>query len=144
MSSSSSTPSVREGDGKEAAVERATAVRATVLTVGALLVLAPVQLVPEGCGDLSGGRLCIEGPVGGTGTFTTRYDRRGDRPGIPVRLGYQRKDARITAFPGWFGTRRTSHGHAELTGTLTTEPGECIRGVLAHGDRLYVTGWYCS
>ncbi|MFJ2177351.1 MULTISPECIES: hypothetical protein [unclassified Streptomyces] len=125
-------------------MSRATAVSATFLVVGALFVLAPVGVTPKGCGDLSGGRLCVEGPIGGAGPFTTRYVRTGVGPEIPVRLGYQRKDARITAFPGWFGTRLTRHGRAELTGVIDTRPGECIRGVLDHQGRLYVTRWHCS
>ncbi|MFE2939685.1 hypothetical protein ACFXKG_11605 [Streptomyces sp. NPDC059255] len=125
-------------------MRRATAVRATALVAGALFVLAPVGVTPKGCGDLSGGRLCVEGPIGGAGPFTTRYVRHGDEPEIRVRLGYQRKDARLTAFPGWFGTQPTRHGRAELTGVIDTLPGECIRGVLDHRGRLYVTGWHCS
>jgi hypothetical protein len=125
-------------------VRRATAVRATVLALGALFVLAPVGVTPRGCGDLSGGRLCIEGPIGGKGGFTTRYVRHAGRPDIAVRLGYQRKDDRLTAYADWFGTQRTSHGRAELTGRLGTEPGECIRGVLDHQGRTYVTQWSCA
>ncbi|MFJ1745600.1 hypothetical protein ACIOJD_05065 [Streptomyces sp. NPDC088116] len=125
-------------------MRRASAVRAAVLAAGALFVLAPVGLTPRGCGDLSGGRLCVEGPIGGTGRFTTRYDRHAGGPDIAVRLGYQRRDDRITAFPGWFGTRRTLHGQAELTGTISTEPGECVRGLLDHRGLVYVTQWHCS
>ncbi|MFD3921278.1 hypothetical protein [Streptomyces sp. NPDC058595] len=121
--------------------------RAAALTLGAVLVLAPVGPTPDGCGDLSGGRLCVEGPVGGEGEFTTRYVRHGtgaDNGHAPtVRLGYQRKDARITAFPGWFGTLRTKDGSAALTGTLDTQPGECVRGLLHHDGREYVTEWLC-
>jgi hypothetical protein len=118
----------------------------TGLAVGALFVLAPVGVTPKGCGDLSGGRLCIEGPIGGAGGFTTRYVQHRGHPGeIAVRLGYQRKDKRMTAFPDWFGTERTRHRRAALTGRLDTLPGECIRGVLldAH-ERPYVTQWNCS
>ncbi|MFD9865759.1 hypothetical protein ACFXI8_20365 [Streptomyces niveus] len=122
--------------------------RAAALTLGAMLALAPVGATPDGCGDLSGGRLCVEGPVGGEGAFTTRYLRHGadggEGPGPEVRLGYQRKDARITAFPGWFGTLRTEDGSAALTGTLDTAPGECVRGLLHHDGRDYVTEWLCS
>ncbi|WP_233518199.1 hypothetical protein [Streptomyces corynorhini] len=126
-------------------MRRASAVRATGLLVGSLFVLAPVGITPRGCGDLSGGRLCVEGPIGSTGAFTTRYVRRPGAPDLSVRLGYQRKDSRITAFPGWFGTRTTRHGHAELSGVIETEPGECVRGVLEdRGGRLYVTRWRCS
>ncbi|MFF3751145.1 hypothetical protein ACFYYH_11880 [Streptomyces sp. NPDC002018] len=125
-------------------MRRTAAVRASVLTVGALFVLAPVGVTPRGCGDLSGGRLCIEGPVGGAGRFTTWYVQHADRPGTAVRLGYQRKDDRIVAFPGWFGTQHTRHGRAELGGTLDTAPGECVRGLLEHGDTTYVTEWHCS
>ncbi|WP_052744304.1 hypothetical protein [Streptomyces odonnellii] len=125
-------------------MRRATAVRASVLTVGALFVLAPVGVTPKGCGDLSGGRLCIEGPIGGAGRFTTRYVQHTDRPGTAVRLGYQRKDDRIVAFPGWFGTRHTRHGRAELARTLDTAPGECIRGLMEHRNRTYITQWRCS
>lgn len=117
---------------------------ATVLTVGALLVLAPVGVTPDGCGDLTGGRLCVEGPVGSRGTFTTRYVRH-DTGGPPdVRLGYQRKDARITAFPSWFTTLRTKGNSTTATGPLDTAPGECVRGLLHHGGREYVTEWLCS
>ncbi|MET4927618.1 hypothetical protein P3L51_35555, partial [Streptomyces sp. PSRA5] len=124
-------------------------VHAAVLALGALLVLAPVGVTPKGCGDLTGGRLCVEGPVGGRGTFTTRYVRHdtGTRTATPpaLQLGYQRKDARITAFPGWFGTLRTEDGSAALHGTLDTERGECVRGLMHHDDgRDYVTEWLCS
>lgn len=126
-------------------MRRAAVARVTVLGVGALFVLAPVGVTPRGCGDLSGGRLCIEGPVGQEGGFTTRYVQYDGRPDLPVRLGYQRKDARITAFADWFGTRPTKDGVAELTARLDTEPGECIRGVLMDsGGRAYVTQWQCS
>ncbi|WP_405613440.1 hypothetical protein OG292_13945 [Streptomyces sp. NBC_01511] len=125
------------------------AARATALTLGALLVLAPVGVTPEGCGDLTGGRLCVEGgPVGGEGTFTTRYVRHGaggdDTAAATFQLGYQRKDPRITAFPGWFGTLRTKDGVTTATGTLDTARGECVRGVLRHDGREYVTKWLCS
>lgn len=122
--------------------------RAAALTLGAVLALAPAGVTPDGCGDLTGGRLCVEGPVGGEGAFTTRYVRHGadgeKGPGPAVQLGYQRKDARITAFPGWFGTLRTKDGSAELTGTLDTAPGECVRGLLHHDGRDHVTEWLCS
>ncbi|MFD3521009.1 hypothetical protein [Streptomyces sp. NPDC058653] len=118
------------------------------LTLGSMLVIAPVGVTPAGCGDLSGGRLCVDGPVGGRGAFTTRYVRHGagprTGPATALRLGYQRRDARITAFPGWFGTLRTEDGPAALTGTLDTEPGECVRGLLHHAGRDYVTEWLCS
>ncbi|MFC8079188.1 hypothetical protein ACFUN8_27080 [Streptomyces sp. NPDC057307] len=120
--------------------------RAAVLTLGALLVLAPVGVTPKGCGDLTGGRLCVEGPVGGKGAFTTRYVRHGHGTRTPtaLQLGYQRKDTRITAFPGWFGTLRTEDGSAALTGTLDTARGECVRGLMNHDGREYVTEWLCS
>ncbi|MFC8830778.1 hypothetical protein ACFT9I_36230 [Streptomyces sp. NPDC057137] len=124
--------------------------RAAVLTLGALLVLAPVGVTPKGCGELTGGRLCVEGPVGGEGAFTTRYVRHGaghtedPDPALDVQLGYQRKDTRITAFPGWFGTLRTEDGSAALTGRLDTARGECVRGLMNHDGRDYVTEWLCS
>ncbi|MER7997943.1 hypothetical protein [Streptomyces sp. NPDC095613] len=121
-----------------------TALTVTVLTVGALFVLAPVGLTPRGCGDLSGGRLCVTGPIGDTGGFTVRYVRHGAGPGLSVRLGYQRKDERITAFPDWFGTSPTRSGRAELSRTIATLPGECIRGLLDHRGRVFVTEWLCS
>lgn len=126
-------------------MRRATAVRATLLLAGALFVLAPVGVTPKGCGDLSGGRLCIEGPIGGEGGFTTWYVRHSGGPDLPVRLGYQRRDARLRAFADWFGTRLTRDGRAELSGRLDTAPGECIRGVLEDSrGRVYVTQWQCS
>jgi hypothetical protein len=113
--------------------------------VGALFVLGPVGATPRGCGDLSQGRLCIEGPIGGKGGFTTRYVRYEGGPDVPVRLGYQRRDRRLTAFADWFGTRTTTNGRAELTGHLATAADECIRGVLQdpHG-KAYVTQWECA
>lgn len=129
-------------------------VHAAALALGALLVLAPVGVTPDGCGDLTGGRLCVEGPVGGKGTFTTRYVRHDTGTGTgtgtgtapTLQLGYQRKDARITAFPGWFGTLRTEDAStaSAATGTLDTAPGECVRGLLRADDRDYVTEWLCS
>ena len=115
------------------------------LVAAAFFVLAPVGTPPAGCGDSSDGRLCIEGPIGATGTFTTRYTQHPGRPATEVQLGYQRKDRRLTAFADWFGTRRTQHGRAELTGTLDTLPGECIRGVLRDPQgHTRATTWRCA
>lgn len=119
-------------------------VHAAALTLGALLVLAPVGVTPDGCGDLTGGRLCVEGPVGAKGTFTTRYVRHDTAAPSAVQLGYQRKDARITAFPGWFDTLRTKEGSTAGAGTLDTAPGECVRGLIHHNGRDYITEWLCS
>ncbi|WP_329456083.1 hypothetical protein [Streptomyces sp. NBC_01497] len=128
-------------------MRRAIAVRATgaCLAAGSLFLLAPVGPTPRGCGDLTSGRLCIDGPIGGAGGFTTRYTQYDGRPAVNVRLGYQRKDQRLTAFADWFGTRTTSHGTAQLSGRLATAADECIRGVLMDpGGRAYVTGWRCA
>ncbi|UZJ31116.1 hypothetical protein [Streptomyces endophytica] len=62
----------------------------------------PAPAAPTGCGDLVRGQLCLRGPVGSDGTYTATYRRHGAAAGlgkIPVRLGYQRKNTRITAFP---------------------------------------------
>ncbi|MCF3961127.1 hypothetical protein [Streptomyces fuscigenes] len=128
-------------------MRRALAVRATgaCLAAGCLLVLAPVGATPRGCGDLAGGRLCIEGPIGGAGGFTTRFTQYDGRPAVHVRLGYQRRDRRLTAFAGWFGASTTTDGRAQLSGRLATASDECIRGVLMDPrGKAYVTGWRCA
>ncbi len=115
------------------------------LAAGSLLVLAPMRVPPDGCGDLASGRLCIEGPIGAAGTFTTRYIRNDGRHETRVRLGYQRRDARLTAFADWFGTSRTLHGAAQLSGSLTTAPDECIRGIMIDAKgKAYATQWTCA
>jgi hypothetical protein len=104
-----------------------------------------VTTTPRGCGDLATGRLCIDGPIGGTGGFTTRYQQYDGVPEEHVRLGYQRKDQRLTAFADWFGTSTTADGRAQLSGTLVTAPDECVRGVLVTPDGTsYVTRWRCA
>lgn len=115
------------------------------LAAGSLFLLAPITPAPRGCRDLASGRLCIDGPIGRAGGFTTRYVQHGGLPETSVRLGYQRKDRRMTAFADWFGTSTTTHGRAELSGRLATEADECIRGVLmdTHG-KWYVTTWRCA
>ncbi|MCB5911144.1 hypothetical protein [Streptomyces pinistramenti] len=106
----------------------------------------PAPAAPTGCGDLTGGQLCLRGPVGAAGRYVASYRRGGAAgPGeITVRLGYQRKDVRITAFPGWFGFRRTVRGAAELGGRVEMLPGECIRGLMEHRDTVFVTKWSCG
>ncbi|GAA3748930.1 hypothetical protein [Streptomyces tremellae] len=128
-------------------MRRATAVRVAgaCLAAGSFLLLAPVGPTPRGCGDLASGRLCIEGPIGGTGGFTTRYVQYDGRPETRVRLGYQRRDRRLTAFTDWFGTSATTHGRAQLSGHLATAPDECIRGVLLDAaGRAHATPWRCA
>ncbi|MEU3712329.1 hypothetical protein [Streptomyces catenulae] len=121
-----------------------TAALCLVATVAAAAPPAPAA--PVGCGGPTGGVLCLRGPVGRPGVYTAHYRRgRAGAPGeIAVRLGYQRKDSRITAFPGWFGTVRTTRGAATLRGRVGMEAGECIRGVMEHGERVYVTKWSCG
>ncbi|GAU68544.1 hypothetical protein SSP35_08_00380 [Streptomyces sp. NBRC 110611] len=78
---------------------------------------------------------------------TTRAAAETTRAGadeITVRLGYQRKNFRITAFPGWFGSRRTAGGAVGLNGRVEMLPDECIRGVMEHGQTVYVTKWSCG
>ncbi|MCA1221259.1 hypothetical protein [Streptomyces sp. 8L] len=128
-------------------MRRAIAVRATglCLAAGSLFVLAPVGATPRGCGDLSWGRLCIEGPIGGSGGFTTRYVQYDGRRAVRVRLGYQRKDHRLTAFADWFGTSTTANGRAQRSGRLSTAADECIRGVLiGPSGKAHVTPWRCA
>ncbi|ARF55615.1 hypothetical protein [Streptomyces gilvosporeus] len=131
--------------------------RAGVTLAGLCLVAAtaaaapPAPDTPTGCGDLANGRLCLRGPVGATGRYTTAYRRQGPGPGpaatssdTSVRLGYQRKNTRITAFPGWFGTRRLRQGAAALGGRVEMLPDECIRGVMEHDGTVFVTKWSCG
>ncbi|MBP0459079.1 hypothetical protein [Streptomyces montanisoli] len=115
------------------------------LAAGSLLVLAPMRVPPDGCGDLPSGRLCIEGPIGGAGAFTTRYVQYDERHESRVRLGYQRRDQRLTAFANWFGTSSTLHGSTQLSGRLSTAPDECIRGILIDANgKAYATQWTCA
>ncbi|MFI9050045.1 hypothetical protein [Streptomyces sp. NPDC053427] len=106
----------------------------------------PAPAAPTGCGDLANGRLCLHGPVGATGRYTTAYRRQAPAPtsDFSVRLGYQRKNARITAFPGWFGSRRLRHGSAALGSRVEMLAGECIRGVMEHAGTVFVTKWSCA
>lgn len=120
----------------------------TLLTAASALAPAPAtHSTPDGCGDLSNGRLCIAAPTGGHGvTVSYVRHRAGD---VAVQLGYQRKDARITALPGWFGDGRTRAGRATVRATLDTAPGECIRAVMlyrtpAQTPQQYVTKWRCG
>ncbi|MFE7319207.1 hypothetical protein ACFU7T_39840, partial [Streptomyces sp. NPDC057555] len=104
---------------------------------------APAE--PVGCGALLNGRLCLRGPVGGTGLYTAVYQRDVPLPGeIAVRLGYQRKNSQITAFPGWFGSGRTRGGALRLSGRVEMLPDECIRGVMEHSATVFVTKWSCG
>ncbi|MFJ6750931.1 hypothetical protein ACIQNI_22495 [Streptomyces sp. NPDC091266] len=131
---------------------RASARRAGVAVAALCLVAAtvaatpPAPAAPTGCGDLVGGQLCLRGPVGATGTYTATYRRSGaaGRGEIDVRLGYQRKNARITAFPGWFGSRRTARGAVTLGGRVEMFAGECVRGVMEHAGTVFVTRWSCA
>ncbi|MFG2532008.1 hypothetical protein [Streptomyces sp. NPDC048516] len=128
--------------------------RRTVVAVAALCLVAATAAAapsappePTGCGDLVRGQLCLRGPVGAAGTYTAAYRRLGAASGrdeIIVRLGYQRKNDRITAFPGWFGTRRTQGGAVVLSGRVEMLADECIRGVMERGETVYVTKWSCS
>ncbi|MFG2227972.1 hypothetical protein [Streptomyces sp. NPDC048644] len=133
------------------------AVAALCLVAATAAAAPPAPAAPTGCGGLAGGQLCLRGPVGAAGRYLVSYRRGattgparaigGSRPvpgEITVRLGYQRKDARITAFPGWFGFRRTVRGAAELSGRVEMLPGECIRGLMEHRDTVFVTKWSCG
>ncbi|MFG2141669.1 hypothetical protein [Streptomyces sp. NPDC048650] len=123
---------------------RAAATLAALGLVAATAAAAPpAPAAPTGCGDLTHGRLCLHGPVGATGAYTTAY-RRPAGGSVTVRLGYQRKNARITAFPGWFGTRRLRHGDVALGGRVEMLPDECIRGVMEHRGTVFVTRWSCA
>ncbi|MFG2895144.1 hypothetical protein [Streptomyces sp. NPDC048248] len=145
--------------------------RRTAVAVAALCLVAataaaapPAPDAPTGCGDLMRGQLCLRGPVGTDGTYRTTYRRTGaaeprnprvagspagsaplaSGAEITVRLGFQRKNPKITAFPGWFGSRRTLHGAAALSGRVRMLPDECIRGVMEDEDRVFVTKWSCG
>ncbi|MFF4282638.1 hypothetical protein ACWDFH_26675 [Streptomyces kronopolitis] len=129
---------------------RARRVTVTLAALGLVAATAaaapPAPAAPTGCGELVRGQLCLRGPVGSDGTYTAGY-RRHDPAGpgeIVVRLGYQRKNDRITAFPGWFGTRRTQGGAVVLSGRVEMLADECIRGVMQRAETIYVTKWTCS
>ncbi|MFJ8231363.1 hypothetical protein ACIQ9E_15615 [Streptomyces sp. NPDC094448] len=125
----------------------------TAATVGTFALLAsmvivapPASAVPAGCGQLTNGQLCSSGgTLGTTGTytFTTSYWRTGGSGEITVTLGTQRKNSNITAFPLWFGSKRTQNGYVELKKSHSINSGECIRGVMEHNNTTYVTKWRC-
>ncbi|MFK0265681.1 hypothetical protein ACIQU1_30765 [Streptomyces angustmyceticus] len=139
-------PPVRRPQARRDAHRIAGAVAALCL-VAALAAAPPAPAAPTGCGELVRGRLCLRGPVGADGMYTVSYRRLGAASGpdeILVRLGYQRKNDRITAFPGWFGTRRTQSGAVVLGGRVEMLADECIRGVMERGGAVYVTKWSCG
>ncbi|MFI0710542.1 hypothetical protein ACH4SK_07765 [Streptomyces inhibens] len=140
-------PPARRPDAHHYARRVLVAVAAMCLVVATAAAAPPAPAAPTGCGDLVRGQLCLRGPVGSDGMYTATYRRHGAAVGfdaITVRLGYQRKNARITAFPGWFGTRRTQGGSVELSGRVEMLSDECIRGVMERGQTIYVTKWSCS
>ncbi|MFF4291143.1 hypothetical protein ACFY0R_38490 [Streptomyces sp. NPDC001633] len=140
-------PPARRPDARRR-VRRAFVAAAALCLVAATAAAAPpAPAAPTGCGDLVRGQLCLRGPVGSDGTYTATYRRQGAAAGlgeISVRLGYQRKNTRITAFPGWFGTRHTRHGAVTLSGRVEMLADECIRGVMEHAETVYVTKWSCG
>ncbi|ANZ18294.1 hypothetical protein ACH4YO_26665 [Streptomyces noursei] len=125
---------------------RTAAAVALLALLAATAAAAPAApTAPAGCGVLVRGRLCLRGPVGATGLYTAVYQR--DEPvlgELTIRLGYQRKNSRITAFPGWFGTGRTHGGTLRLSGRVEMLPDECIRGVMEHTATVFVTKWSCD
>lgn len=157
-------PPERRPDAHRSVRRMSVAVAAMCLVVATVAATPPAPPAPTGCGDLVRGQLCLRGPVGSAGTYTATYRRHGaaqqraatpagavavDGPAagldeISVRLGYQRKNTRITAFPGWFGTRRTEGGAVELSGRVEMLADECIRGVMERGETVYVTKWSCN
>ncbi|MFG2830663.1 hypothetical protein ACGFWI_24865 [Streptomyces sp. NPDC048434] len=142
-----SRPPVRRPDARCDARRIAVAITAMCLVAATAAAAPPAPPAPTGCGDLVRGQLCLRGPVGADGTYTAAYRRHGPAAGLAeilVRLGYQRKNDRITAFPGWFGTRRTQGGAVVLSGRVEMLADECIRGVMERGETVYVTKWSCS
>ncbi|MGW7576365.1 hypothetical protein [Streptomyces sp. NPDC054765] len=157
-------PPARRPDPRVDARRIMVAVAAMCLVAATAAAAPPAPPEPTGCGDLVRGQLCLRGPVGSDGTYTTTYRRHGVSPRreaspagavagdgraagpdeITVRLGYQRKNDRITAFPGWFGTRRTQRGAVGLSGRVEMLADECIRGVMERGETVYVTKWSCG
>ncbi|WEB42271.1 hypothetical protein MOV08_25505 [Streptomyces yunnanensis] len=125
---------------------RTAAAVALLALLAATAAAAPAApTAPAGCGVLVRGRLCLRGPVGATGLYTAVYQRDEPMLGeLTIRLGYQRKNSRITAFPGWFGTGRTHGGTLRLSGRVEMLPDECIRGVMEHTATVFVTKWSCD
>ncbi|TJZ42470.1 hypothetical protein FCH28_34225 [Streptomyces piniterrae] len=117
---------------------------ALFLVAATVAAAPPAPADPTGCGALVRGQLCLRGPVGAEGTYTATYRRETAGDEITVRLGYQRKNSKITAFPGWFGSRRTQRGAAGLGGHVQMLPDECIRGVMEHHETVFVTKWSCG
>ncbi|MFE6691573.1 hypothetical protein ACFVFQ_34515 [Streptomyces sp. NPDC057743] len=134
------------GPGRRRHLGRAAAAAAVLALLAATAAAAPAAPAePAGCGVLVRGRLCLRGPVGTTGVYVAVYQRDVPVPGeITVRLGYQRKNAQITAFPGWFGSGRTRGGALRLSGRVEMLPDECIRGVMEHTATVFVTKWSCG
>ncbi|MGX1758766.1 hypothetical protein ACWIG5_17945 [Streptomyces lydicus] len=142
-----SRPPARRPDARRDARRIVVAVAALCLVAATAAAAPPAPQEPTGCGDLVRGQLCLRGPVGADGMYTAAYRRlgaAGGRDEIIVRLGYQRKNDRITAFPGWFGTRRTQGGAVVLSGRVEMLADECIRGVMERGETVYVTKWSCG
>ncbi|MFH8574337.1 hypothetical protein [Streptomyces sp. NPDC017993] len=159
-----SPPTADRPAGRGHARRVAVSVAALCLVAATAAAAPPAPAAPTGCGDLMRGQLCLRGPVGADGTYRTTYRRTGaadptnprvagsstapaplaSGAEITVRLGFQRKNPKITAFPGWFGSRRTLHGAVALSGRVRMLPDECIRGVMEFRDRVFVTKWSCG
>ncbi|WP_242578263.1 hypothetical protein [Streptomyces sp. MST-110588] len=130
-------------------LKRTMAASATIVSVlAASLAAAPTaSATTDGCGDLSNGQLCVRGgKLGTTGTykFTTSYWRGGPANGeVTVKLGTQRKNDDITAYPLWFGSKKTRNGYAELSRSHKLNSDECVRGVMQYKGKTFTTKWRC-
>lgn len=113
--------------------------------VGGLVMAPTASAVSKGCGELTNGILCNDGPVPNEGTYTTSYIRHGARGEITVRLGYEIKIERtgVIAQTTWMGYKKTQNGYAELSKYVLLSNEGCIRGIMEYDNARYVTKWRC-
>ncbi|MGW8601829.1 hypothetical protein ACWGLB_23155 [Streptomyces sp. NPDC055893] len=111
------------------------------------LVMAPTAsaALPNGCGQLTNGHLCISGPTPNAGTYTSSYTRYGADGEITVRLGIEIKIERTgkIAQTSWIGYKKTQNGHAALSRHTLLDSEGCIRAIMEHGGTKYVSQWRC-
>ncbi|MFJ5137584.1 hypothetical protein [Streptomyces sp. NPDC088707] len=120
---------------------------ALIAIVAGGIVMAPAAsaALPNGCGQLTNGHLCISGPTPNPGTYTSSYTRYGADGEITVRLGIETKIERTGQMSGtaWIGYKKTQNGYAALTRYTIMDTEVCIRAIMEHGGNKYISQWRC-
>ncbi|MFE7511948.1 hypothetical protein ACFU8I_12085 [Streptomyces sp. NPDC057540] len=112
---------------------------------GVAMAPAASAAVPNGCGALTNGHLCINGPTPNAGTYTASYMRFGGEGEITVRLGIEIKVERTgqIAQTSWIGYKKTQNGYASLSRYTLLDSEGCIRAIMEHGGTKFISQWRC-